>query len=262
MSDPVTRPNAALEGRYVIERELGEGGMASICAEADPVGQLGAPLGPARTMPYSQALRLSVILILAACGDSPNEPTDGDHGEEIPVDWAEVTLAGGGFFDFACGLAESGSAYCWGDNTYGQLGNDQVSASGVPRGCVGRTHPTRYRYGHAAHVWSGPFRTGLLLGSFEHRGVQLELWAKDSALGSGRHHIRVDHCLELHDLWVDCRRFGLLLVGCGRLAGACAGRSSFLEPFHGGPFQVRGHPGRRGDVLGPKRPLSTRRRDT
>ena len=27
MSDPVTRLNAALEGRYAIERELGEGGM-------------------------------------------------------------------------------------------------------------------------------------------------------------------------------------------------------------------------------------------
>ena len=30
MSDPVTRLNAALEGRYVIERELGEGGMARL----------------------------------------------------------------------------------------------------------------------------------------------------------------------------------------------------------------------------------------
>ena len=28
MSDPVTRLNAALEGRYAIECELGEGGMA------------------------------------------------------------------------------------------------------------------------------------------------------------------------------------------------------------------------------------------
>ncbi len=27
MSDPVARLNAALEGRYAIERELGEGGM-------------------------------------------------------------------------------------------------------------------------------------------------------------------------------------------------------------------------------------------
>ena len=30
MSDPVTRLNAALEGRYRIERELGEGGTATV----------------------------------------------------------------------------------------------------------------------------------------------------------------------------------------------------------------------------------------
>ncbi len=30
MSDPMTRLNAALEGRYAIERELGEGGMATV----------------------------------------------------------------------------------------------------------------------------------------------------------------------------------------------------------------------------------------
>ncbi len=29
MSDPVSRLNAALEGRYAIERELGEDGMAT-----------------------------------------------------------------------------------------------------------------------------------------------------------------------------------------------------------------------------------------
>ena len=28
--DPITRLNAALEGRYAIERELGEGGMATV----------------------------------------------------------------------------------------------------------------------------------------------------------------------------------------------------------------------------------------
>ncbi len=36
MSDVVARLNAALEGRYAIERELGEGGMATVyLAEAN-----------------------------------------------------------------------------------------------------------------------------------------------------------------------------------------------------------------------------------
>ena len=30
LTDPITRLNAALEGRYAIERELGEGGMATV----------------------------------------------------------------------------------------------------------------------------------------------------------------------------------------------------------------------------------------
>ena len=30
MSDPITRLNAALTGRYAIEHELGEGGMATV----------------------------------------------------------------------------------------------------------------------------------------------------------------------------------------------------------------------------------------
>ena len=38
MTNPITRLNAALEGRYVIERELGEGGMATVYLAEDLCG--------------------------------------------------------------------------------------------------------------------------------------------------------------------------------------------------------------------------------
>ena len=35
MPDPITRLNAALEGRYTVERELGEGGVATVYLAED-----------------------------------------------------------------------------------------------------------------------------------------------------------------------------------------------------------------------------------
>ena len=55
MSDPVARLNAALEGRYAIERELGEGGMATVYTRAF-------------------ARRPWLFLLLAGCSGPPPNP--------------------------------------------------------------------------------------------------------------------------------------------------------------------------------------------
>ncbi len=52
MSDAVTRLNAALEGRYANERELGEGGMATLYLAEDLPSSLSSQrlhrIGPQR----------------------------------------------------------------------------------------------------------------------------------------------------------------------------------------------------------------------
>ncbi len=55
MFDPITRLNAALEGRYAIECELAEGGMATVYLADDlkHVGQV------ARKSPYTLFTRVT-----------------------------------------------------------------------------------------------------------------------------------------------------------------------------------------------------------
>ena len=46
MSDPITRLNAALEGRYRVEREIGEGGIATVSGQRPIRKRGGDILGP------------------------------------------------------------------------------------------------------------------------------------------------------------------------------------------------------------------------
>ena len=58
MSDPIARLNAALEGRYAIERELGEGGMATVYLADDlKHGQPAVGLEDDRHAPEARSVR-------------------------------------------------------------------------------------------------------------------------------------------------------------------------------------------------------------
>ncbi len=61
-----------------------------------------------------------VAMTLAACGDGGTQPQL--PPPVVPVKWSSIAVGTGNFFAFACGLTVEGKAYCWGDNSEGQLG--------------------------------------------------------------------------------------------------------------------------------------------
>ncbi len=59
-----------------------------------------------------------------------NSPTEVDGAH---TDWDAITVGG----THTCGLRNNGVAYCWGDNTYGQLGDNSTTDSNIPVAVAG-----------------------------------------------------------------------------------------------------------------------------
>ena len=91
MSDPVARLNAALEGRYAIERELGEGGMATVYLADD--------LKHERKVDQARHLALCwcCTLALVAAASGGESPTEGAVVEVVEViEGSLLSVAGDG----------------------------------------------------------------------------------------------------------------------------------------------------------------------
>ena len=65
----------------------------------------------------------AMLLACHACG-SPSGPA----GDGLPTGWTDVSAG----VAHACGLSDGGTAYCWGDNEFGQLGDGTTSLRSYP----------------------------------------------------------------------------------------------------------------------------------
>jgi alpha-tubulin suppressor-like RCC1 family protein len=71
-------------------------------------------------------LSFFAVLALSACG--------AEGTSEVGLERAKKVVLGNGF---ACALAVDSSVRCWGDNTYGQLGDGTTEGSSLPVQVVG-----------------------------------------------------------------------------------------------------------------------------
>ena len=88
-----------------------------------------------------------------------------------------------------CGLSVSKTAFCWGVNTNGQLGDGTLLKRDLADGCLWRVDLPVDRCGRAVDVWTGYYGEDVLLGCHSGRS------SADNATGrSWRADLFVDRC--------------------------------------------------------------------
>jgi alpha-tubulin suppressor-like RCC1 family protein/pimeloyl-ACP methyl ester carboxylesterase len=95
------------------------------------------------------ALKLSHLLALVAlthCGAGGSPNGGADPATELDLSSSSTTnIAGGG--QHACAVVQGGKVMCWGDNSYGQLGNGTTDPQGSPVFVTGITTATQVTAG-------------------------------------------------------------------------------------------------------------------
>ena len=85
-------------------------------------------------LPMAHRIALPAILtaVLLSCGDTPEpDKDDGDEPASLTAPtagWRQISLGRG----FACAVRVDGELYCFGDNSWGRLGNGEVQVSAAP----------------------------------------------------------------------------------------------------------------------------------
>ena len=79
-----------------------------------------------------RVLYLAVVVALASAGCGRDDGTNTDSNVPVAVLGGLTFQSVSAGASHSCGLTTAGVAYCWGINTFGQLGDGTTTASSVP----------------------------------------------------------------------------------------------------------------------------------